>query len=252
MNLLKFGKGNAKLGKHTLTFALPAGHYCPFAKECLSKANKYTGKIQDGKDTKFRCFGATVESMYKGVRAKVWHNADLLREVGLTNRHEMSRLIFNSLMEYITKPIKYVRIHETGGDFFNQSYLEAWCMAITKINKIYPHITFYCYTKACNLVYNSILPDIASVTYSRGGTQDNMIVEYGLKEALVVNYTQDAEKLGLEIDIDDSLARNKDYKRSFALLIHGTQPKGSVEGKAVYFNVKNKIKDKLKKEKALI
>jgi len=246
--ILKFGVGNSKLSKDTLTFALPAGYYCPFAKNCLSKANKTTGKIVDGKDTVYRCFGASLEALYSSVRKKVWNNAELLRRVGLTNSDSMAAMIIDSLEHYVTKKIKYVRVHETGGDFFNPYYLQAWIKAI----KYFPEVTFYAYTKACKLVYNSTLPEIASVTYSRGGTEDYMIDKHNLKEAIVVNYEIEAKKLGLEIDIDDSLARNKSFTSNFALLIHGTQPKGSVEGKAVYFNRTNKIKDKLKAQKKLV
>lgn len=253
--ILKFGTGNAKLGKNTLTFALPAGHFCPFAKNCLSKANRVTGRIKDGKNTTYRCFGATIEGIYPNVRKKVWNNADLLRDAGLTNRHAMADLIIDSLEHYLTKKIKYVRIHETGGDFFNEFYLESWIYAIKEINKQFPDVTFYAYTKAYKLVYNSILPDIASITYSDGGINDHLISEYNLKTAEVVNYTNEANEKGLEIDIDDSLARDRNYKKSFALLIHGTQPKGSTAGKANYYNVKNKVKKLLinqKKELAMV
>ena len=58
--LLKFSpmKNNTKLKKignwadHYVgyTFSLPSGYSCPGASECLSKADKDTGKITDGKD----------------------------------------------------------------------------------------------------------------------------------------------------------------------------------------------------------
>jgi len=53
---LKFGKANSKLKKledkklvKLITFTLPSGHTCPGAKDCLSKADKVTGKLKDGK-----------------------------------------------------------------------------------------------------------------------------------------------------------------------------------------------------------
>jgi hypothetical protein len=58
-----------------------------------------------------------------------------------------------------------------------------------------------------------------------------LISEHGLKRALVVFSVDQAEKLGLEIDHDDSHAYGSE--RSFALLLHGTQPKGSVAAKAL-------------------
>ena len=60
---LKFGEPNAKLKalakrvKMVLkTFSLPSGWTCPAAKECKSRADRATGKIKDGKHTKFCCF----------------------------------------------------------------------------------------------------------------------------------------------------------------------------------------------------
>lgn len=78
-NLLNFGFGNSKLNYAITTFSLPAGHSCPFAKECLSKADKLTGKIIDGKHCEFRCFAATQEAVYPNVRIQRWHNFNLLK-----------------------------------------------------------------------------------------------------------------------------------------------------------------------------
>ena len=75
-NLLKFGNPNDKLKKMvkrlgvTLkTFTLPAGYTCPGAKDCLSRADRITGKIKDGPDTEFRCFAASAEAVYPSLRA---------------------------------------------------------------------------------------------------------------------------------------------------------------------------------------
>ena len=67
MSLLKFGKGNAKLGKKVYTFSLPSGYTCPAALECLSKSDRITGKIKDGPQTKFRCFSASQEALFLNV-----------------------------------------------------------------------------------------------------------------------------------------------------------------------------------------
>ena len=58
MAKLSFSKGNRKLNElatdlglkksQVISFDLPAGHTCPMASECLSKADKITGKITDG------------------------------------------------------------------------------------------------------------------------------------------------------------------------------------------------------------
>ena len=86
-NLLKFGDPNAKLKKlakklklKLKTFSLPAGWTCPGAKDCLSKANRETGHIQDGPDTEWRCFAASGEARSPSLRKAVWHNFDLINQ----------------------------------------------------------------------------------------------------------------------------------------------------------------------------
>src|SRR5947209_4467243 len=108
---LKFGRGNAKLAGEIYTFSLPAGHACPGALQCLAKADRQTGKLQDGASQLFRCFAAGDESRYPNVRRIRWHNFDLLK--GKT-REGMSALILASLPgDAIT-----VRLH-VSGDFFS-------------------------------------------------------------------------------------------------------------------------------------
>ncbi len=114
MTLLKFGFGNSKLQRGQVIFDLPAGHTCPFALNCFSKADRKTGKIQDGEETEFRCYAASLENMRPNVRNAHWHNYDLLK--GKTAA-QMVSLIEKSL------PLALVyRIHSSG-DFFKLSYL---------------------------------------------------------------------------------------------------------------------------------
>ena len=115
---LSFGKGNAKVGDYVYTFSLPAGHTCPFANECLSRADKKTGKIKDGPQTVFRCFAASMEARMPSVRVSRWNNLDILRAAGLTDSHAMADLILSS----IPRMAKKIRIH-VAGDFFNPEYL---------------------------------------------------------------------------------------------------------------------------------
>ena len=75
---------------------------------------------------------------------------------------------------------------------------------------------------------------------SRGSSVDYLIDEYNLKTAEVVFSPADAEKKNLEIDHDDSHALSG--KDSFALLLHGTQPKGSLASKAISTMKQNNIK----------
>lgn len=216
--LLKFRRGNAKLDKTIATFSLPAGWSCPGANLCMAKANRETGKITDGAAQEFRCFAASAEAAYSNVRESRWHNFDLLK--GQTRR-EMSDLILASLPD---API--VRIH-VSGDFFSRDYFLAWCDAA----RSRPDVKFYAYTKSIN-TWQACVADVPSnliLTASEGGKFDNLI--NGFKRAKVVYSEEQAAALGLDIDHDDSHAYNGN--ESFALLLHGTQAKGTPAAKAL-------------------
>ena len=71
------------------------------------------------------------------------------------------------------------------------------------------------------------------LTASYGGTHDHLIEEFNLRSAKVVFSEAEAAELGLEIDHDDSHAAVTPRDNSFALLIHGTQPKGSAASVAL-------------------
>ena len=61
-----------------------------------------------------------------------------------------------------------------------------------------------------------------------------MIDQFNLRSAKVVFSVSEAAELGLEIDHDDSHAAKPTLRdNSFALLIHGTQPKGSAASVAL-------------------
>ena len=218
MSKLKFGNGNAKL-KGIAIFSLPSGHSCPFAKDCLSKTDRVTGKITDGKDTKFRCFAAT-EERYTNVRNARWHNFDLLKGKSF---NDMVGIISQSLPKQ-----SIIRVHQAG-DFFNEKYFLAW-MQVASLN---PSKTFYAYTKSFGYWVKNIdkVPANFKLNASEGSKLDNLIAEHGLKSAKVVFHPSEAKKLGLKIDHTDELAYKSD--KSFALLLHGAQPKGSKSSEAL-------------------
>ena len=147
--LLKFSPmaNNGKLKKISswsdhyvgYTFSLPSGYSCPGANECLSKADKTTGKITDGKDSLYRCFSASTESVYKNTRDQRWYNFDLLRKL---DKDSMVDLIAKSI-QTLPRNVNLIRIH-VGGDFFNQAYFDAWVSVASE----YQDITFYAYTKS--------------------------------------------------------------------------------------------------------
>ena len=236
--MLKFSKANAKTQalandpeladyltdkRKIYSLDLLSGYSCPSAKKCLSKAvvqDNGKRKIKDGKDTEFRCFSASQEVQYTNVYNSRKHNFDLLRK---KNHAEMVSLINGSLPENAG----IVRIH-VAGDFFSLPYMHAWY----EVAMLNPSVLFYAYTKSLRFWVGGIneLPILHNfvLTASYGGTHDHMINEFNLRSAKVVFSEAEAEELGLEIDHDDSHAAKPTLRYdSFALLVHGTQPKGS-------------------------
>jgi hypothetical protein len=252
--MVKFSDANAKIealsqvaelaesyltGKRKVySFDLLSGWSCPFANECLSRAVVQIDgkrKIKDGPNTKFRCFSASQEVQYNNV-----YN---LRESNFTELRNMSQDdIFAALSNALPSDAGIVRIH-VAGDFFNQAYMMAWCL-IAKAN---PDKLFYAYTKSLRywleLKNNHKIPDNLVFTASRGGREDFLIELHNLREAIVVYSEEQAAELGLEIDHDDSHAARPSLRnKSFALLIHGTQPKDSEAAKALQVLKKNNVK----------
>lgn len=218
MNKLTFGKGNAKLGADVCTFSIPAGWTCPGARDCLAKAARDTGQITDGPNVEFRCFSASMEARQPSVRLSRWRNFDLLRSA--KTREGMAELLKRSLPNKAT----LVRIH-VGGDFFSPDYFWAW-VDTASAN---PLVTFYAYTKSvAYLPERSSLPNNLRIVVSDGtrfGTERARKLGYAVAS---VAFDLDGE---LPIDHDDSHAIAADH--DFALLIHGTQPKGSDAARAL-------------------
>jgi hypothetical protein len=220
-NKLKFSVVNAKLEalrialevKRVYSLSLPSGWTCPGAKDCLSKADRVTGKITDGPDTKYRCFAASMEARSPALRAMVWHNFDLIKAA--KSRVAIALLI----LESIPKDADVIRIH-VGGDMFSLAYMGAWIDVAAAM----PNIIFYAYTKSIHH-WEKIgqLPPNLQFTGSDGGRFDDKLGNH--KRSVVVFHPSEADALGLEIDHDDTHAAIG--SESFALLIHGTQPKGS-------------------------
>ena len=227
---LKFGEPNAKLkkmlktrlGLKLKTFTLPAGYTCPGAKDCLSRADRETGKVTDGNETEFRCFMASAEARSPSLRELVWHNFELIRAELKNGVEAVADLIDKSLPE----KFDIMRVH-VGGDYFNRDYFMAWCMVAQR----HPSKVFYSYTKSLAIVAGIPKPANLVLTASRGGKFDDLIDAHAWKEAVVVFSKEEAAEKGLEIDNDDTHAAFG--TENFALLIHGTQPKGSAASKAL-------------------
>ena len=142
--------------------------------------------------------------------------------------HKTTLEMADLLSSALPKKAKRVRIHE-GGDFFSQAYFDAW-LEVARRN---PHVLFYAYTKSIPfwLARLDKLPSNIRLTASLGGTHDELAEKHELKTSYVAFSEEAANIRGLEIDHDDSLAYGPNEK-SFALLIHGTQPAGSEASKA--------------------
>ena len=218
---LNFGLGNAKLSKAIATFSLPAGFSCIGAKDCLSKADRNTGKLTDSKTCKFRCFAASQECAYPSVRNARWSNFEMLKKA--SSIELMGKLIQKSL----PYGLNIVRVH-VSGDFFNEKYFLAW-LNVAMNN---PLVVFYGYTKATPFLvkYADYIPTNFRFTASKGGTHDDLIEQHDLKYAEVVYSKDEAHEKNLLIDHDDSLAFNSN--KSFALLLHGMQPANTPANKA--------------------
>jgi len=240
--MLHFSKGNAKLTRR-LIFSLPAGKTCPGAMLCKSFAvidNNGKRSIQDGKDTIFRCFAASSEVQYNAVYENRANNLEQI--VNALQGGSAADLINNSIQHHRTKSIELVRIHESG-DFFSGVYLDAW-IQVAQRN---PDLKFYFYTKSLQLFLDFKLPENLYLTASKGGKFDHLIDHFE-RYSVVVADEQEAQSLGLEVDHDDSHCFGD---KPFALLVHGTQPKGSALGAAIRqrraqglhagYNQKNKV-----------
>ena len=250
--MLSFSKANAKLDqlhdvdelqywlqdrRKVYSFDLISGWSCPQAKDCLSKVQINADgkkKLIDGKDCKFRCFSASQEATFPNVYKKRKHNFDVLR-LG-TSSYEIA----NALADAMPANLGICRIH-VAGDFFNQKYFRAWHL----VAEWFPERLFYAYTKSLNFWVEDRehLPKNMVLTASRGGRLDHLIDEHNLRESVVVYSEQEADDLGLVIDHDDSHAAIPSQRHnSFALLIHGQQPKGSKASEAIKELKANKVK----------
>lgn len=221
-NKLKFQFGNAKLASGIAVLNLPAGWSCPGALKCLSKFDPKLNKIVDGPDIDFRCFGA-MEERYPTVRKLRWHNFNLIK--AQKNLNQLVELIESSL------PLStHVRPHSSAGDFFNENYFVSWLNVASN----HPNVVFYTYTKMPHFIvkYKKQIPSNFNIVSSFGGKHDDWIVKNNLQFAKVFNSIEEANVAGLEIDKDDSHAYAS--KKSFGLLLHGQQPKGSIAAIAWY------------------
>jgi len=231
MNLLKFSKGNAKLSKDTLILSLPAGLTCPGANSCKAfvtiKGNKRV--LNRGNESLFTCFAASEELRYPNVYKARKYNFDLINSYVLKNDLKGLTDLINHSIQSNRKNITKVRIHESG-DFYNPLYLQSW-LNVAKLNK---DIKFYCYSKSLKFFLEVLLPNNFYMVASYGGLHDDLIDKgYFKRFSKVVFSEEEATKLGLSIDKDDSHCYEDKGKDGFGLLLHGLQEKGSASAEAL-------------------
>ena len=121
---------NGKTPTIANTFGLPAGksYSCPNATSVCSKV----------------CYAGKLEKVYKGVRDTLIHNWELLKDA---DEQTMVSLLSTMIDEFITdcnkrNAEKLFRIH-WDGDFFNETYTNAWKTVITNNTDI----QFWVYTR---------------------------------------------------------------------------------------------------------
>ena len=204
---MKLTKANKKYyGDTVYEFNLPAGHSCPCACKCLTKADKETGRQTAGEQRVFRCYASSAER-FPSARKSRWTNFDTLRQMNTKEK------MVESLLAMFTGKEKAVRIHGSG-DFFNQKYFDAWL----EVCKALPSVEFWAFTKSVPYWVARIdeIPSNLVLTASIGGTHDRLATDSKLKTATVFMSTVEATASGLPIDNDDTQARIPDT--NFALV----------------------------------
>ena len=113
---------------------------------------------------------------------------------------------------------------------YNRSYFRAWC----DVARLHADLLFYAYTKSLPywLEYRRHVPDNLVLTASYGGRHDALIRSERVRFARVVYTVKGAGRLPIDHDVSHA-ADPTQRRRSFALLLHGTQPAGSEAGAAV-------------------
>ena len=229
-------KGNMKLSKDTLIFSISAGITCPGSNNCKAWVTLKDDKrvLNRGNESLFTCFAASEELRYPNVFKSRKYNYDLINSYVIKKDLKGLTDLINRSIQSNRKNITKVRIHESG-DFYNRLYLEAW-KNVAELNK---DLIFYCYSKS--LLFfpsNRSIPNNFYMTASYGGKYDYLIDRGYFKRFSKVVFSEDeALKLGLKIDKDDSLCFGN---KPFALLLHGMQEKGSEAGEALKLIKRNK------------
>ena len=228
-------KGNMKLPKDTLIFSISAGITCPGSNNCKAWVTLKDDKrvLNRGPESMFTCFAASEELRYPNVFKSRKYNYDLINSYVIKKDLKGLTDLINRSIQSNRKNINKVRIHESG-DFYHPLYLQAW-LNVAKLNK---DLKFYCYSKSLDFFLEVLLPNNFYMVASYGGRYDYLIDQgYFTKYSKVVFSEDEANKLNLQIDKDDSLCFGN---KAFALLLHGMQEKNTPSGEALKLIKRNK------------
>ena len=122
------------------------------------------------------CYAGKLEKVYKGVKATLLHNWELLRNADMET---MSLLLSDMIADFIAdcekkNAPKLFRIH-WDGDFFNDTYAYAW-KAVIQNN---PDVQFWVYTRVASVV--PILKDLPNLSLYFSTDDENFEVAKQLK-----------------------------------------------------------------------
>ena len=235
MNLLKLSKGNAKLSNDTLILSISAGITCPGSNNCKAWVTLKDDKrvLNRGSESMFTCFAASEELRYPNVFNSRKYNYNLINSYVVKKDINGLTHLINESIQAKKKNINKFRIHESG-DFFNIIYLKAF-INVARLNK---DIKFYCYSKSLDLFMKVFLPNNFYMVASYGSKFDYLIDQgYFTKYSRVVFSEEEAKKLNLKIDKDDSLCFGN---KPFGLLLHGLQEKNTPSAEALKLIKRNK------------
>jgi hypothetical protein len=153
---------NGKQAAIANTFGLPAGkaYSCPGATSVCESV----------------CYAGKLEKLFKGVKANLLHNWDLLKDEDLQGMYTLlSEMIAEFKADCIKKDAPMLfRIH-WDGDFFNDDYTNAWRMVIEE----HPDIQFWVYTRVKSAAL--ILKDIPNLSLYFSTDSENVKVGVDLK-----------------------------------------------------------------------
>ena len=171
---------NGKTPTIANTFGLPAGknYSCPGETSICSKV----------------CYAGKLEKIYKGVKATLIHNWDLLSNA---TYEEMIVLLDNMIVDFKKdcdkrSADKLFRIH-WDGDFFNDTYTLAWKTVIEK----HSDVQFWVYTRVASAA--RILKDVENLGLYYSTDSDNKDIAQVLSvEGIKLAYLSTTFALGRE------------------------------------------------------